>query len=73
MYLLRDAQKVSPGVDVVTFSAAVAACRNGGEWQQALSLMEVLSSLLGSALLSLSSSLLFLLRILLFLFATMGR
>ena len=54
VFLLRDAQEVSRstgsrgkgpgqhrGPDVVTFSAAVAACRNGGEWQQALSLMEV--------------------------------
>lgn len=39
--LLRDAQSVSAGVDVVSFSAAVAACRNGGEWQQALALTEV--------------------------------
>lgn len=44
--LLRDAQKVSTGgrrggPDVVTYSAAVAACRNGGEWRQALSIMEV--------------------------------
>ncbi len=44
--LLRDAQKVSPGgrrggADVVTYSAAMAACRKGGEWRQALSIMEV--------------------------------
>lgn len=39
--LLRDAQSGSAGVDVVTFSAAVAACRNGGEWREALALMEV--------------------------------
>lgn len=49
--LLRDAQDVSTkgqeqhrGPDVVTFSAAVAACRNAGEWQQALSLMEVMNA-----------------------------
>lgn len=46
VFLLRDAQRVSSpgqrqGVDVVTFSAAVAACRDGGEWRQALALMEV--------------------------------
>ncbi|CAM9221077.1 unnamed protein product [Ectocarpus fasciculatus] len=45
VFLLRDAQRVSSpgqrrGVDVVTFSAAVAACRDGGEWRQALALME---------------------------------
>lgn len=41
--MLRDAQKASaPGVvDVVTYSAAVTACRASGEWQQALELLEV--------------------------------
>lgn len=42
--MLRDAQAAPParrGVDVVTYSAAIAACRNAGEWKQALSLMEV--------------------------------
>lgn len=42
--MLRDALAAPParrGVDVVTYSAAIAACRNGGEWKQALSLMEV--------------------------------
>lgn len=44
VFLLRDAQaapRARRGVDVVTYSAAIAACRNGGEWKQALSLMEV--------------------------------
>lgn len=45
VFLLGDAKAaISRGgreADVVTYSAAVAACRNAGEWQQALSLTEV--------------------------------
>ena len=36
-----EASLGSIGVNVVTYSSAMAACRNGGKWEKALLLMEV--------------------------------